>query len=177
MAKGEIVIRKVWRSELKRVIVFFVLCGGSIAFSRLLPASVIRGVLFRYGDTTVYLALPLFWLVPFCFLSLLLVKIYDCRYLISSRGIEAREGILSLNQTVTRVRYEDIRGVETVQSIWDRVLDVGKLEISTSATGGVEIAMHGVASPKEIQDVLIGERDRRQQLAVAGAQSKQSANS
>ena len=146
---------------------FLILCVGAVYFSALLPASIIRGRLFTIGDTPLFLSLPLFSMPTFLVLGKLLIRIYDVRYSIHAEGITSRIGVLSLQQVVTTVRYEDVRAVEVVQSIWDRIIGVGTLEISTSATGGVEILMDGIASPREIQNMILGERDRRQRAGTA----------
>ncbi len=162
MPKGDIAIPKVWRSEIKGVVIFLFLTGAALFLSNKFPLSVLRGELFRYGDTLVYLRLPLFWLLPAFVLGGLLVRMYDVSHVMSAAGLESRTGIVSVRQVVTKVRYEDIRGVEVVQSVLDRLFDVGILEVSTSATGGVEIIMEGIAHPREVQETILAERDRRQ---------------
>lgn len=160
-----LIVRKVWRSEALTIILFFLLSAACIYLTRLFPGSVIRGPLFSLGGETYFLRLPLLWFLPAAALSTALLRIYDVRYLLDGDGIEARTGIISLNQQVTRLRYEDIRSVEFKQSIWERLLDIGEIEIGTAATSGVEIVLHGAASPGEVQNMILRERDRRQALA------------
>ena len=175
LAKRGLVIRKVWRSELPSVIMFFLLGAASIYLTYLFPASVIRGPLFSIGGEMLFLRLPLLWFLPAAALSTALLRIYDVRYVLDSDGVEARTGIISLNQQVTRLRYEDIRSVEFKQSIWERLLDIGELEIGTAATSGIEIVLHGAACPGEVQNMILRERDRRQAIARRPSERKEPA--
>jgi len=95
----------------------------------------------------------------------LIWPIYDGYFKIDNRGVELKTGVLSINQKIVRVRYEDIRSIEVAQSILDRVLDVGTIGVASAATEGIEIAYNGVAAPREIQDLMQSERDRRLRLA------------
>ena len=162
MIKSELVIPKTWRSELGLVALYFVLGFICVVLSREYPGTVIVGPLFRIGSWVFILHLPLLWFFPFTAFVVMSVRIYNVRYVIDARGIEARVGILSFKQRITRVRYEDVRSVETDQSLLDRVLDIGNLEVSTAATGMIEIVLEGIASPKEVQDMLQRERETRQ---------------
>ncbi|NDC38649.1 MAG: PH domain-containing protein [Proteobacteria bacterium] len=165
MNTGTIVMYKVWRSEAPALLMLGVLCAGAIQLSRMFPSLVVRGRLFEVGGTAVTLALPILWLIPVAWLSMILFRIYNVRYVADSRGIEARSGILSFAQQITRVRYEDVRSIESEQSILERLLDVGTVWIGTAASTGVEVHLAGVAAPKSVQEFIQNERDRRQ-LAV-----------
>lgn len=161
MVKNELVIPKVWRSEIKMVALFFFFSFLCVIISRSWGWSVLSAPVFTIGGTTIMLTLPIFWFVPFITLMMAVVHIYNVRYSVNSRGVEAKIGILSLNQRVTTVRYEDIRSLETEQTLLDRMLDIGRVEISTAATGSIEIIFAGIAVPEEVQDMLQRERDSR----------------
>lgn len=158
-------VPKVWRSEIGLLCLFVVSCVGSVALSRALPITVVTGEVLRIGGYRLVLGLPLLWFVPAGVLGTVMYRIYDVRYSLDARAIEACVGILSLNQRVTRVRYEDVRSVETDQTFVERLLDVGRVEVSTAASGGVEVEFIGVAAPFEVRDLIERERDRRQKLA------------
>ena len=157
----QIVISRVWRSEIPRIAVFMAACVVSIYLSRIFPGSVIKGELIKLGSNTIYLSLPLFWLIPLGLYLDLLYRIYNVRYALDPRYLEARLGVLSLSQNIVRVRYEDIRGVETDQSVIGRALDFGTVQVGTAATGGMEIVLVGIGAPKEVREVIERERDRR----------------
>ena len=158
--KSRIVIPKVWRSELKILVAFMVFGGLSVFLTRMYPNSVINGVLLKAGNTSIVFSLPLFWLIPCVPLLIGITRIYDVRYIIDSRGLEARIGILRLNQRIIRVRYNDIRSAETEQTILERVLNVGDVEVGTAATSDIEIIFAGVSAPQELQNIIQRERDR-----------------
>lgn len=158
---GEVYIYKTWRSEIKRLCVFGVLCLLSVILSRKIPGSVIEGELFSMGSHTLYLSLPLFFLLPMFSLIHILLKIYDVQYIFDRRGIRATVGRLSINQRIHTARFEDIRSIEPDQTILERFLDIGNVEIGTSATAKIEIILEGVEAPHEIVQMIQGERDRR----------------
>jgi len=163
--EGSISIPKVWRSEIAGLMVFLVLCAVSIALSERFPGSVLRGDLVSFELSTLELRLPVFWLMPLTACLVLLFRIYNVRYTADSRGIESVSGILSLKQRITRVRYEDIRSIETDQTVLERMLDIGSVEVGTAATAAIELSLLGVSAPKEIRDMFQAERDKRDRLA------------
>lgn len=164
MLNKQIIVPRVWRSELTHVIIFLVLCIVCVVLSNQYPATVIKGRLFSIGSYSMYLSLPLLWFFPFGSLLAAVFKIYNVKYILDSRGIEARVGILALHQKITRVRYEDIRSVDTEQTLLERFLDIGTVLIGTAATDTTEINLRGVAAPKELQEMIQNERDRRQKV-------------
>ena len=157
------IIRKAWRSEWVLITLFLITAVASVQLSVTLPWSVIRGNIWREQSLQIFLRLPIFCLMPAFLLGLAFVRVYDVKFVADDAGLMARYGIVSLSRKVVKIRYEDIRAIEVVQSLTERVLDVGIIEISTSATGGIEIIMEGVSQPRFIQEFLLGERDRRQQ--------------
>ncbi len=156
-----IVIHKVWRSEVVRIGIFFALCIAAIVLSSFFPRSIIRGELLTLGDTRMDLDLPLFALMPVVAMMDLIARVYDVRYVLDGEGLEAREGIISLSQSITRIRYEDVRLVEFDQSLMERFLDIGELQVGTAASSDIEVIMRGIACPREVQKLIQNERDRR----------------
>jgi uncharacterized membrane protein YdbT with pleckstrin-like domain len=165
MIKNQVIVAKTWRSEVKRMMIFVVLSVISVYMTHLFPGSVIEGKIITVGDSSLLFALPLFWLMPVGAVGNIIFRIYNVRYVIDSRGIEAKVGILAMNQRITRVRFEDIRSVETEQTMLERILCIGDVEIGTAATGDIEILFQGIAAPTEVQDMIQAERDRRHMLA------------
>lgn len=152
-----------WRSQLFPLFGFFCLSLLSIWGSRseYLSWTVIPGELFSWGDSTIWLHLPLLSLLPGFLLGKVLIYIYDSKYIIDERGVEAQVGLVSLNLRQPRLRYEDIRGVEPNQTLLERILGIGSVLIGSAMTQDVEIVMEGVANPRAIQLLLQGERDKR----------------
>jgi membrane protein YdbS with pleckstrin-like domain len=161
MAKRRVHIYRVWRSELSTISFFFLTIIASCSLTKVFPASKITGELISFGSTTVLLTLPLFWLVPFFTVLIAIFKIYNYRYAVDTDGIETVDGILSFNLKVVRVRYEDIRIVETDQTLMERFLLIGLVRIGTAATGHMEVSMEGINNPRRIHDFIQHERDKR----------------
>lgn len=166
MIRSQLVIPKVWRSELKGLIVFLLTSGMSVYLSANFPGSIMQGKLFTVMDHTFWLTLPLWSLLPFIVVMFSIFRIYNVRFVVDGDGIEARVGILSLHQRITRLRYEDIRSIEIEHSLLERILDIGDVEVSTASTGDVEIVLQGVAAPEEVQDMLQRERMSRQRAGT-----------
>lgn len=169
MVDNVIVVRRVWRSQIMRLMVYFVLCLGTVLLSHHFPGSVLSGKLFTIGGSTFYLSLPLWSLFAFGGLVYCLLPIYDARMVIDRRGVELAVGILGLQYVVNWVRFEDIRGCELKQSVLERILDVGTLEIASAATEGVEITFDGIGSPRELQNMVQMERDIRKKAELENA--------
>ncbi|MCB0322086.1 MAG: PH domain-containing protein [Bdellovibrionales bacterium] len=150
-----------WRSQLLNLCAFVVLCVLAVVVSWYVPVLVVAGSLFSLGDTTYYLHLPILVLLPGAMLGKILIHIYDAKFIIDERGVEAQIGLVSLNLRQPRLRWEDIRGVEPNQTIWERLLGIGSVLIGSAMTQDVEIVMSGVANPRAVQLLINSERDRR----------------
>lgn len=176
-----IIIAKTWRGEWLKLVAFVVLSMLSIFFSARYPGSIIRGDLFSIFGYKVYLSLPLFWFLPAGAIGTAIWRIYDVRYSVDRRGIEARVGVLAFSQRIVRVRFEDVRSIEVDQTLIERFLGIGNLLVGTAATSGVEIYLEGIGAPHEVQQMVQAERDKRAQmiLATAGTEElvKQASNS
>lgn len=157
--RSEIVINKAWRSELALFAWYVVTGAVSILLSNFLPDSVLYGPLFSMSKSeTVFLGLPLFWLIPATIACWILVRIFDVRYALNSIGVEAIRGRISLNQKICKLRYEDIRSLEVRQTLLGRILNVGDVLIGTAGTSELEAVLEGVFAPREIQEMIQRER-------------------
>ena len=159
-----------WRSQLFHLIGFGLLSVLCIYVSRQIPILVIPGKLFTIGETTLYLYFPILSLIPMFLLGKVLMNIYDAKYIIDEGGVEAQVGLVSFNLRQPRLRWEDIRGSEPQQTLWERVLGIGTVLVGSAMTQDVEITMTGVPNPRAIQLLIQGERERRtDELKVGNA--------
>jgi len=55
----------------------------------------------------------------------------------------------------------DIRSIEIDQSFWGRIIGVGNLTISTSATVDPDEEIEGIPDPKRIRNLIIAQREGR----------------
>jgi membrane protein YdbS with pleckstrin-like domain len=79
-----------------------------------------------------------------------LVFYYGHSYHIGHDQIESRVGIIA--RRLQRLEYLKISGVEIDQGVIDRLLDIGRVEIATANTGGVEVQFDGVYNPMAVQE-------------------------
>ena len=162
MIKGEIEIPRVWHSQLGQIMSFLGLCLLCVFISKTFPISVLNGKILDIGPYSISLALPLAIFMPLIALFRLIMNIYDVRYVVDGRGLGAKIGVISLNQRIIRIRYEDIRSIEVSQTVFERILDVGRVDISTAASTEVELYFSDISAPREVQDWLQLESDFRQ---------------
>lgn len=156
-----------WRSQLARVLGYFILCVLVVLASSYDPIAqylVLEGRLFTIYDTELWLHLPWLTLVPAYLLGIVLWHIYNSKFIIDERGVEAQVGLVSFNLRQPRLRYEDIRGIEPRQNLWERIFGIGTVLIGSAMTNDVEIEMKGVANPRGIQLLIGGEREKRMRL-------------
>jgi len=156
---------------MRLIIVFIIASIASVVGSAYLPFTRFPGSVISLGSWRVDVVLPLLWLAPLFFILLAIFRVYNVRFVLTSRGIDAYDWVLG-PQTVMSIRYEDIRSLETEQSIIGRMLDVGNLQIGTAAQSSVEVIFRGIASPGEVLKIIQRERDRRHQLDNAAYQSQ-----
>lgn len=89
---------------------------------------------------------------------LIFYSIYSRSYFVGPKGVEATIGLVSKDQV--RVEYSQVRGINLKQSIVERLLHYGSIEISTSGSDGSEIKFTGIIAPGDILAVLRS-RERR----------------
>jgi uncharacterized membrane protein YdbT with pleckstrin-like domain len=151
-----------WRSQVFNIIYFFITSVAVIYISREYATwFIIPGELFTTSATRYMLHLPYLVLVPGFFLVKTLIAIYDAKYIIDETGIEAQVGLVSLSLRQPRLRWEDIRGVEPKQTIWERMLGIGTVSIGSAMTQDTEVVMEGVANPRAIQLLINAEQSKR----------------
>jgi len=173
MIERSILIPRVWRSQSERIVMFLVISPICIWLSNTFPLTIIAGPLFSFGGGTLELKLPLLWLVPVFIIGQAVMRIYDVRYIIDKQGIESKIGILSLSQTITRIRYEDIRSIDSRQTLSERMLGIGTLEMGTAASAGLEMSFSGIANPLKVQKMIQAERDSRLRQAASRRHSQE----
>ena len=94
-------------------------------------------------------------LAPF-FIPFLLVCLFMCyqryswRYTIDSKTIESKHGIVA--RDLRSIRVEDVRSINVRQSLMQRLLFTGDVEVSSSGTGGVEVIFFGVGNPIRVKE-------------------------
>jgi uncharacterized membrane protein YdbT with pleckstrin-like domain len=77
---------------------------------------------------------------------------------VTSERTSCRRGILS--KSITEVWHQDIRNVQLNQSLLQRILDVGKIGISSAGQSGLEISVSGIPNPDKIKQLIDQHRRR-----------------
>ena len=78
----------------------------------------------------------------------ILIEIKGTSYELTSHRIIIRRGWIAKMQN--EIWIKDMRAVNLVQSIWQRIIGVGDIAIGTAASAGTEINIVGIANPTEV---------------------------
>lgn len=127
---------------------------ASIPLSFAIPASVQYINLGRLFDHALSLPIPLFALPPIVMIVCAIHRLYNCRYVISHDHVLAVAGLLSMSMKDTRIDYENVRGIEIVRSLSQRIFDVGDLKVGSSMQDQIEIEMRGIRQPNKYRELI-----------------------
>jgi uncharacterized membrane protein YdbT with pleckstrin-like domain len=123
-----------WRSVLRFYVIGVILVGAAAAIGALVSGT---GV----AVAAAVAALAILVLVG-------LVKRSSIRYVITTERLHIRRGILSKSTQETRI--ERVQNVNTKQSLFERVLQVGTVDFDTAGTDDSEFRFVGVSDPREV---------------------------
>ncbi len=71
---------------------------------------------------------------------------------ITSKRTTLRKGIIA--KSTTEVQHDDVRNIQIQQGMWQRVLGVGDLAVSSAGQSDLEIRVKGIANPDEVADFI-----------------------
>jgi len=144
--------RPVWRSILS-----FYLTG--------LVGAIVVGVIVGIAASTALGIVA--WLVLFALVLLVgFIRRVETRYTITNQRLRIQRGILS--KSVQQTRIERVQNVNTHQTVFDRMLRVGKVDFDTAGTDDSDFTFVGVGSPHRVVEAVdraqreAGERFRRE---------------
>jgi uncharacterized membrane protein YdbT with pleckstrin-like domain len=102
------------------------------------------------------------WHLLFCWLLVpLLLALYRRHSFlmrIYSDRVSIEEGFWS--KETSEFFIKDIRAIDVRQGVWDRLVGIGDVTISTAAAVDAAEEARGVADPKQIKDLLIAQRQQ-----------------
>jgi uncharacterized membrane protein YdbT with pleckstrin-like domain len=128
----EIVLRPAWRSQW---------------FTILLLIISISGYLLIYNPW-----LQLFLSFSICFFILkILARRYGRSYMIGPKGVEVNIGLFYRN--MTRIEYRHIRGVNLRQTLFNRLMSIGQILVSTSGMD-TELIISDIKRPVYFTDII-----------------------
>lgn len=78
------------------------------------------------------------------------------RLMIDDSSITLKTGLLSKH--VNQVLHRDVKSLRVDQSIWQRIVGIGTIDISSSGQSGVEIHAVGFPLPYEIKRIIDSHR-------------------
>jgi uncharacterized membrane protein YdbT with pleckstrin-like domain len=81
-------------------------------------------------------------------------------YLVTTERLRIRRGILS--RRVQQTQLDRVQNVNTDQSFFERVLQIGTVDFDTAGTDDSDFTFRGIADPEQV----VGAVDRAQRLAA-----------
>jgi hypothetical protein len=102
---------------------------------------------------TLYTALALVVLVSLPLVIAAALKRLSSRYSLSADGY-LREARGLFARRTAELHVSDIRLVNLHQSLWQRLLDVGSLDISSAGNAGVEVRFEGIPAPEGVKRLI-----------------------
>jgi uncharacterized membrane protein YdbT with pleckstrin-like domain len=87
---------------------------------------------------------------------------WSTRYVFTTKAVYEKRGLLS--RTVTQVRFDRVQNTAFEQSLVERSLSYGDIDIYTAGTGGVNLSLRDVPDPKRVNALVttrLGETARR----------------
>jgi uncharacterized membrane protein YdbT with pleckstrin-like domain len=135
-----------WRATLG----FYVL-----GFVAAIAAGIVAGVL---GGTTIGIVVLVVALAAVLLVGL--VRRLGTHYLVTTERLRIRRGILS--RRVQQTQLDRVQNVNTDQSFFERVLQIGTVDFDTAGTDDSDFTFRGIADPEHV----VGAVDRAQRLAA-----------
>ncbi len=86
------------------------------------------------------------------------LKVINTRLTITKKRVTLREGILSKN--IHEVFVSDIRSVQIQQTLLQRILGTGTVEVSGAATVEADIKIHGIPNAYEVKKCIDEHRSK-----------------
>lgn len=167
-AFGEIYLRPAWRSMIWSMMMIILILYSVVHAETILIVTkmdMVRSVIhdlfgFTFSWPRLLIATRLvLLLILVVVVAKMLFRKYGQRFYIGPKGIESNIGIISRNQT--RIEYKHIRGVNLRQTVFERLLNVGDIVISTSS-GQDEVKLDDIARPGQMLSEL---RERLRSMA------------
>ena len=91
------------------------------------------------------------------------IRRIETRYTITNQRLRIQRGLLS--KSVQQTRIERVQNVNTHQTVFDRLLRVGKVDFDTAGTDDSDFTFAGVSSPSRVVEAV----DRAQHAAREAA--------
>ena len=86
------------------------------------------------------------------------LKVLGITLIVTDERVTLRKGILTKH--TNEVYHTDIRNVQISQGLFQRMLGVGTIGISSAGHAGIEIQVAGLPKPQKIKDII--DQHRRQ---------------
>jgi uncharacterized membrane protein YdbT with pleckstrin-like domain len=77
---------------------------------------------------------------------------WSTRYVFTTKAVYEKRGLLS--RTVTQVRFDRVQNTAFEQSLVERSLSYGDIDVYTAGTGGVNLSLRDVPDPKRVKALV-----------------------
>ncbi|WP_254536331.1 PH domain-containing protein [Halomarina litorea] len=131
-------------------------------------SSLVAGFLVALGGFVLYILLPqdlafrwvVYLLVPLgvLLMGVAYVRHTATRYVVTTNEVYKKTGLFS--RDVTSLRLDRVQNTSFSQSLGQRLLSYGDVNVDTAGTGGTEITFESVANPQKVSSLLTRQLDR-----------------
>jgi len=80
------------------------------------------------------------------------LKKMSFKFIVTNKRVIEKKGIIS--KRTQEIELKDIKGINLNQTIMQRILRIGDIEMGSSATGGLEVNFKGIKNPEEIKNEI-----------------------
>ncbi|MFA6448518.1 MAG: PH domain-containing protein [bacterium] len=77
-------------------------------------------------------------------------------YIVTNRSVIVKKGIASTD--TTNIDIKDIRSLNVRQNFIGKIVNIGDIQIGTSAAAGIELQINGVSKPNQFKDLILKQK-------------------
>ena len=145
--KIELTLMRSWRSVLHYLTPFILFSIVTIGLSNEFPGSVLS-TSFSFLNSTFILKLPIFVFIPAALLIRAFYLVYRYKLFVSGDKLIFYNDRSSFRTTSFEMNTDAILFVQLKESIVDRLLGIGNIQVGRFSRGNVEIELKGIAKPR-----------------------------
>ncbi|MBD3675073.1 MAG: PH domain-containing protein [Planctomycetaceae bacterium] len=90
------------------------------------------------------------------------VKCIGTTLIVTNEGTTVERGILS--KSTNELWHSDVRNVQIQQTFFQRIMNVGTVNVSSGGQADIEIIVHGIPNPHQVHRIIEDERRKQNSL-------------
>jgi uncharacterized membrane protein YdbT with pleckstrin-like domain len=136
--------------------------------------SILTTIMSAVQKSSILASIAIVIFYAFLILSLVLLvrveyKIWSVRYALTNHRVIISEGIFT--EKFKSAMYDKITDIGLTQSFWDKVLNIGTLNIDTAGSDDIEIIFNKISRPIEIKNKISGMQSKSKEIQAEEPQT------